>query len=536
MDQIERELLEFQREIRDPIYGYIPVTELECIVMDTSEFQRLDRIRQMHAGYKVYPNARYSRKAHSLGAMHLAGKAIARLLYLQDTTFASLVPSPLFAGKNSRKDYRETLDNLDFLRGIPVKIKDVEEGSLKTFETGDYRDAAKASEDVDREGAGLNKITESAAWIVQAVRLIGLLHDAGHGPFSHMIESIDEVEFNHNEITPKVVEEIENSVVDRMEEKKNEELKEFSSQMLDFVRLVLENGNDLDEDIRFLYELTDFPFDIDMLDYLVRDSYFAGTPEYGQIDAERIIRGFVIKDGSLRISRSAMTAVNDALDSYFEMYKAVYTHKTVVMYEILLSEAFEEFNETSGIPFIKEDGIDVDEFLDYDDRKLVSDIESTDAASESWGKFEKFQDRRKPYKQLLHYSLTVNTTGFKKDRQEKTSKELDELIGKTARDQGATLPHRSINEIKRAGISLDRLRSWATTEVIYDPDYEESAQAFQSFTDANTEMSKRLMQIEVNIRIFLPKDNSVIESKVKEELEEKFDTYEKELQQEMDAM
>lgn len=556
MGEIERELLEFTREIRDPIYDYIPLTELESIIIDTPAFQRLDRIRQMHAGYKVYPSANYSRKVHSIGAMHLAGKAITRLLYLQDEDFASSFPSLVIAGRNNRKDYNsDVLDELSFLREIPRKYEtngmelDVENLNIRQEEIDGEDDANGTSEDLEVTNT---EIIDSATWLIQAVRLMGLLHDVGHGPFSHMLEEIDGVDFEHNSVTPKVIKHLEETVPKTIEEREGVSA-QSAEQMLNFVYKILESGEKLDRAIYFLYELTSSPFDVDMLDYLVRDSYFAGTPEYGKIDAERIIRGFVVSDGRLRISRSALTAVNDAFDSYFKMYKAVYTHRTVVMYEILLHKALKEFHSYSSLPFLKEEedgeeeSIDVDEFIKYDDNQLICDMreankkykcetdDATNKDSPFWTCFKQFQKREKPYEQLLFYSFNFDMED-RNSKQEKIEETLGDLID-DATGEGINLPYRSINKLKRSGISLDDLKFWLKDNIIYDPHYREPSRALEpgspliSFPKANPDIGKRLNQIEVNVRIFIHEDELVahddIRSAIVDELRNEFKEYER---------
>lgn len=61
-----------QRELRDPVHGFIHRTSLEQEIIDTAVFQRLRRIRQLALAALVYPGAVHTRFEHSLGVMHLA--------------------------------------------------------------------------------------------------------------------------------------------------------------------------------------------------------------------------------------------------------------------------------------------------------------------------------------------------------------------------------------------------------------------------------------------------------------------------------
>jgi Pentapeptide repeats (8 copies) len=77
-------ILHFERKIRDPLYGYVYITKLENEIIDTPEFQRLDRLYQNPVARFVYPNGTHTRKAHSFGVMHLYHRAIFSLIYHQN--------------------------------------------------------------------------------------------------------------------------------------------------------------------------------------------------------------------------------------------------------------------------------------------------------------------------------------------------------------------------------------------------------------------------------------------------------------------
>lgn len=72
-----------KREICDPLYGYIHLTNIETSIIDTKAFQRLDRLYQTPTAHYVFPNATHTRKAHSLGVLFLVNLGLKRLLYRQ---------------------------------------------------------------------------------------------------------------------------------------------------------------------------------------------------------------------------------------------------------------------------------------------------------------------------------------------------------------------------------------------------------------------------------------------------------------------
>lgn len=225
--------------IRDPLYGYISVSDLEQQVIDTEPMQRLRRIHQLGMSSIVYPGATHTRFAHSLGAMHIAGK------------------------------FAESLD-LDESR-----------------------------------------VTE--------LRIAGLLHDTGHGPFSHASELfIDE----DDTLTGVPHEEISCAVVDDL----GDDLPANPERVKEHIRGQSE------------FNIIAGTVDADRLDYLQRDSYMTGV-EHGTIDAETIIQNAEVRDGELVFSDTALQALEGFLTARVHMIRSVYTHHTSVISEMMLQRA-----------------------------------------------------------------------------------------------------------------------------------------------------------------------------------------------------
>jgi len=296
-EALKAESLRFKREIRDPIYGYIYITQLENEIIDTPEFQRLDRLYQTYATHHVYPSSTHTRKAHALGVMYLAHRALIRILRRQAPSF-NLYIHPLYGEPCIVKGSIEALDRLDIETGNP------------------WWD-------------GKNYIE-----IIQALRLAALLHDIGHAPFCHTFEDAcnqlaeelgdPTLRFNHEEEGVKIVSE-------RLAGKIEPYLP------LDAVLEVMmgEKG----KAPIFLHEIVDGPYDVDKLDYLNRDSYHAGTREYGSVDYERIIDGFRVREGKLLISKPAVGALIDSFIALQHMYTNVYYHRASRIFEFMIHDA-----------------------------------------------------------------------------------------------------------------------------------------------------------------------------------------------------
>lgn len=160
---------------------------------------------------------------------------------------------------------------------------------------------------------------------VQELRLAALLHDIGHGPFSHLFEEVLETGCgtSHEEMGRRII--ARSEVADILER---------SGYGADHVaRLSFGQSR-----VGFLNEIISGGLSADIMDYLPRDSYFTGA-EYGKIDYYRLTSSFVVAKGRLALDRSALNSLESMLISRYEMFKAVYFHKTVRSAEVMLLEA-----------------------------------------------------------------------------------------------------------------------------------------------------------------------------------------------------
>jgi HD superfamily phosphohydrolase len=158
---------------------------------------------------------------------------------------------------------------------------------------------------------------------VQQLRLAALLHDIGHGPFSHLFEEVlmARHNVNHEDMGKLIISHSEISDI----------LGKYGYNSSDICKLSFGQSN-----IKFFNEIIVGGLSADMMDYLPRDGLFTGV-EYGKIDYHRLISSFeVTTDGDLAISRSALYSLESMLISRYEMYKAVYFHKTVRSAEVML--------------------------------------------------------------------------------------------------------------------------------------------------------------------------------------------------------
>ena len=142
-----------------------------------------------------------------------------------------------------------------------------------------------------------------------------LLHDIGHGPYSHALEHELIEGVNHETISLLIIQQL------------NEEL---NGQLQTAIAIFTNNHPK-----PFLYQLVSGQLDTDRMDYLNRDSFFTGVAE-GVIGYDRIIKMLMVKDGELMVEEKAIYSIEKFLVSRRLMYWQVYLHKTVLGAEMML--------------------------------------------------------------------------------------------------------------------------------------------------------------------------------------------------------
>jgi len=167
------------------------------------------------------------------------------------------------------------------------------------------------------------------------VAVAALLHDIGHGPFSHTLEYLmhSREGKNHVEITKEII-----SGERRLEDYKGgKTIKEILSEHGMDAREILEI---LEGKKEVASQIIHGPLDADQMDYLMRDAYYTGVA-YGVIDMDRIIQTMKIHDNEIVFERKGVSALESMLVARALMYSSVYLHKTVRIAELMLIKAVE---------------------------------------------------------------------------------------------------------------------------------------------------------------------------------------------------
>ncbi|MDW8421581.1 MAG: HD domain-containing protein [Pseudanabaenaceae cyanobacterium SKYGB_i_bin29] len=286
------------RTYHDPIHGAItlegadPIEEMLIRLIDTPEFQRLRRIRQLDTAFLTFHGAEGSRFTHSLGVMALTRRAF--------DTIADRYP-----------------------------------------QLQSHRAVVLAS---------------------------ALLHDLGHGPFSHAGEEI--FHNHHEQWTCRLI--TNSSVTDILQSYDPD----LPHQLIQVMRHQYP--------LPFVYQLVSSQIDCDRLDYLQRDGYFTGA-QYGHLDLDRILLAITYDPHTqeLVITRKGLVAIEHYLTVRYFMYNQVYNHPKNLAARFTLGKIFQRAQELLRASKLTADPVvtrwlledpnqmDVPTYLDADDTNFL---------------------------------------------------------------------------------------------------------------------------------------------------------------------
>src|SRR5215469_3434472 len=222
---------------------------------------------------------------------------------------------------------------------------------------------------------------------IQELRLAALLHDIGHGPFSHLFEEILDAKCkqNHEDLGKKIIMKTEISDI----------LKKNSYSSNGICKLSFGESK-----IKFFNEIIVGALSADIMDYLPRDGLFTGA-EYGKIDYHRLISSFeVVSNAHLAINRSALYSFESMLISRYEMFKAVYFHKTVRSAEVMLLHSMRLANEQLNLT-----DTSLNNYLNLTDDSTLEKIQTLNANEVAVRLITDYRNRRLlkcVYEKFLH--------------------------------------------------------------------------------------------------------------------------------------
>lgn len=190
---------------------------------------------------------------------------------------------------------------------------------------------------------------------IPEVRLAALLHDVGHGPFSHLFEEVLQAKkkTSHEEIGKKII--LHSEIGDIIS--KNG----FNKKLI--TKLAFGYSK-----YRFINEIISGSLSADMMDYLQRDGYFTGA-EHAKIDHRRIIQSLDVYRKKLALDRSALYSFESMILSRYQMFKAVYFHKTVRSAEVMMLEAIKLADDEANFT-----SLNLDDYVSLTDEYIIFQI------------------------------------------------------------------------------------------------------------------------------------------------------------------
>jgi HD superfamily phosphohydrolase len=190
----------------------------------------------------------------------------------------------------------------------------------------------------------------------EAIQAAILMHDIGHGPFSHVLENTLIHGISHEEISIMMMEEMN---------------KEMNGELSLAIKIFKD-----DYPKRFLHQLISSQLDMDRLDYLRRDSFFTGVTE-GNIGSARIIKMLNVVDDNLVVEYKGIYSIENYLTTRRLMYWQVYLHKTTVAYEKILvnvllrakklAQEGKELFATPALRYFLYNDVDAEAFLQHEE-------------------------------------------------------------------------------------------------------------------------------------------------------------------------
>ena len=231
---------------------------------------------------------------------------------------------------------------------------------------------------------------------IEIIRLAGLLHDVGHGPFSHLFEEItQEKKISHENFGREII--LKSEIGDSLS--KNG----FNKKLIAKIAFG-------DSKFQYMNEIVSGTLSADMMDYLLRDGYFTGA-EHAKIDHKRITQSLNVHQKKLALERSALYSFESMMHSRYQMFKAVYFHKTVRAAEVMLIEALRLSDDEFGFTTFN-----LNEYVKLTDEYVLSTLtSSTSSKLKRARQFAQDYQDRKLLKCVFERILT-SRTNLKKTR------------------------------------------------------------------------------------------------------------------------
>ncbi len=232
---------------------------------------------------------------------------------------------------------------------------------------------------------------------VDICRIAALLHDVGHGPFSHIFEGIliKNLDKTHEDLTSWIIEKSE--VADKLS-KLGYDPNEIGE---------LAVGKLHKKDRAFLDQIISSAVDVDKQDFIVRDTYHTGA-EYGFIDVFRLIHALDVLGENLAVELGALSALEAIVIARIESFKSIYFHRVGRAAQIMLATAMEKANPELGLTSFKTP----EEYMALDDYTVWSALKKCKASRNIIANLEQRRMLKCAYERTFYEKDTMMSNLF----------------------------------------------------------------------------------------------------------------------------
>ncbi|WBR14207.1 Hd phosphohydrolase [Pandoravirus kuranda] len=309
------------KTVKDAVHGLMSLPIGLFAFIDTPEFQRLRRIKQLGSLQLVYDGATHTRFEHSLGTAYVAGRWMAHFVRQQTLVARRLAGLRLKAAtiECAMTSSEASSAAVDTSRGA----------SPRTSRRSDAERLARTRIKMASLEDRIVAITEDDIFLVQVA---ALCHDLGHGPFSHAFERLvndrpRETPWHHEEVSCALVRRV------------NERIGLLTADEVERVEAMI-RGHVVEEKRAFLYRVVHNglnSIDADKFDYLLRDAYATGVDAH--CDVDRLIEYSRIEGGEICFRESEYHNLLQLFRTRLHMHRQVYSHPVGKAVALMVGDA-----------------------------------------------------------------------------------------------------------------------------------------------------------------------------------------------------